>query len=133
MDVTVVRGANPSARRADLSDSDELARLRWIWRAVEREERGDPDQFRDDFVTWIAERHRTHVPFLVEMGGRAVGMAWLVIVERSTAVWASRERGASCFSPSIPTNGYKKALRPCGQPAPTAPYAATVGQSTLVG
>jgi GNAT superfamily N-acetyltransferase len=74
--------APPSARRADPSDSDELARLRWIWRAVERDEKGDPDQFRGDFVAWVAERHHTHLPFLVEVGGRAVGMAWLVIVER---------------------------------------------------
>ncbi len=56
--------------------------MRWIWRAVERDERGDPDRFRSDFVAWVAERHRTHVPFLVEVEGRAVGMAWLVIIER---------------------------------------------------
>lgn len=80
--MTAAPEAKPSARRADLSDSDELARLRWFWRAVERGEKGDPDQFRGDFLTWVAERHRTHVPFLVEVGGRAVGMAWLVIIER---------------------------------------------------
>jgi GNAT superfamily N-acetyltransferase len=80
--VTTAPEAKPSARRADRSDSDELARLRWIWRAVERNERGDPDTFRGDFVAWVAERHRTHLPFLVEVGGDAVGMAWLVIIER---------------------------------------------------
>jgi GNAT superfamily N-acetyltransferase len=80
--MTVVPDANPSARRADLSDSDELAQLRWIWRALERGERGDQDQFRGDFVSWVAERQRTHMPFLVEANGCAVGMAWLVIIER---------------------------------------------------
>ena len=74
--------ATPSARRADHSDSDQLARLRWIWRAVERDEKGDPDQFRSDFAAWVAKRHSTHLPFLVEVRGCAVGMAWLVIIER---------------------------------------------------
>jgi GNAT superfamily N-acetyltransferase len=30
----------------------------------------------------VAEHRRTHLPFLVEVEGRSVGMAWLVIVER---------------------------------------------------
>jgi GNAT superfamily N-acetyltransferase len=30
----------------------------------------------------MAEHHATHVPFLVEVGGSSVGMAWLVIIER---------------------------------------------------
>lgn len=77
-----VPGAHLSARRAGLSDSGELARLRWVWRAVERDEKGDPDRFREDFLNWVAEHHRTHVPFLIEVDGCAVGMAWLVIIER---------------------------------------------------
>ena len=78
---TVPRG-NASARRADLSDADELARLRWLWRAVERNEEGDPDRFPKDFAVWISEHDRTHMPYLVEVGGCAVGMAWLVVTER---------------------------------------------------
>jgi GNAT superfamily N-acetyltransferase len=80
--VTAAPEAKASARRAFLSDSDELARLRWHWRAIERGEKGDADQFRSDFVAWMAERDRTHLPFLVEVEGCAVGMAWLVIIER---------------------------------------------------
>lgn len=53
-----------------------------MWRAVERSEEGDQDRFRREFGIWISEHNRTHMPFLVEMGGRAVGMAWLVITER---------------------------------------------------
>ena len=60
----------------------ELARLRWIWRAVERDEKGDPDRFRGEFGAWVAEHRRTHLPFVVELDGAPVGMAWLVIVER---------------------------------------------------
>jgi GNAT superfamily N-acetyltransferase len=56
--------------------------LRWIWRAVERGEQGNPDRFRDDFADWMAERQRTHLPFLVEVEGHAVGMAWLAVIER---------------------------------------------------
>lgn len=82
MEVSAAREANTSARRGDLSDFDELARLRWAWRAVERGENGDPDQFQRDFQTWVAEHHRTHVPFLIEVDRCAVGMAWLVIIER---------------------------------------------------
>jgi GNAT superfamily N-acetyltransferase len=80
--VTAIPEAKPSARRARPSDSGELAQLRWFWRAVERDEKGDPDRFRRDFLTWMAEHHATHVPFLVEVGGSSVGMAWLVIIER---------------------------------------------------
>jgi GNAT superfamily N-acetyltransferase len=80
--VTAHSETNSAARRADLSDSDELARLRWLWRVVERGEKGDPVRFQRDFLAWTAEHHRTHVPFLVEVDSRAVGMAWLAIIER---------------------------------------------------
>ena len=80
--MTIVPEAHASARRADPSDTDVLAQLRWTWRAVERGERGDPDQFRRDFEAWVTEHRGTHVPFVVEAGGCGVGMAWLVIIER---------------------------------------------------
>jgi GNAT superfamily N-acetyltransferase len=70
------------ARQADRSDADELARLRWTWRAVERGEQGDSDQFSSDFASWMIEHERTHLPYLIEIGGCAVGMAWLVVIER---------------------------------------------------
>lgn len=73
---------NPTAREASLAEAEALARLRWIWRAVERGEKGDPERFRYDFATWMAEHEQTHVPYIVEAGGNAVGMAWLAVVER---------------------------------------------------
>ena len=82
MDVTTGPQRTASARPADLSDASELARLRWIWRAVERDETGDPSRFRIDFGDWMADHHRSHLPFVVEVDGSAVGMAWLVIIER---------------------------------------------------
>jgi GNAT superfamily N-acetyltransferase len=73
---------NPTARQADLSDADELARLRWLWRTVERGERGDWVRFRSAFTSWFLEHERTHVPFLAQAGGSVVGMAWLAVIER---------------------------------------------------
>lgn len=82
VNVTSTAQNDAAARRGGPSDAHELARLRWIWRAVERNEVGDPDRFRVEFATWISEHERTHVPYLVEVGGSAVGMAWLAIIER---------------------------------------------------
>jgi GNAT superfamily N-acetyltransferase len=59
-----------------------LARLRWTWRAVERDEKGDPVQFQADFRDWMAEHRHTHLPFVVEWGGSVVGMAWIAVIER---------------------------------------------------
>lgn len=82
VDITSTAQNDASARRGSPSDAHELARLRWIWRAVERNEVGDPDRFRVEFATWISEHEGTHVPYLVDVGGSAVGMAWLGIIER---------------------------------------------------
>jgi GNAT superfamily N-acetyltransferase len=49
---------------------------------VERDEKGDPERFRGDFGAWMVEHSRTHLPFVVELDGAAVGMAWLVVIER---------------------------------------------------
>ena len=71
-----------TAREADASCGEDLARLRWTWRAVERDEKGDPDRFRLDFRDWMTEHGDTHVPFIVDTEGVTVGMAWLAIIER---------------------------------------------------
>jgi GNAT superfamily N-acetyltransferase len=80
--VTFAPQESASARQAGVSDAGDLARLRWIWRAVERGEQGDPDRFRADFGNWMAGHLQTHLPFLVEVDGAAVGMAWLAVIER---------------------------------------------------
>jgi GNAT superfamily N-acetyltransferase len=74
--------AEAGTRRGRPSDADELARLRWIWRAVERDEVGDSERFREEFGSWVTDHERTHIPYLVEVGGQAVGMAWLAVIER---------------------------------------------------
>jgi GNAT superfamily N-acetyltransferase len=80
--VTIPHKESAIARQAGVSDAGDLARLRWIWRAVERNETGDPDRFGVDFGDWMAKHHETHLPFMVEVDGAAVGMAWLAVIER---------------------------------------------------
>lgn len=72
----------PVARPADVSDADDLVRLRWAWRVLERDEKGDPDRFRRDFTVWMTLHAQCHLPFVVESGGSVIGMAWLAVIER---------------------------------------------------
>ncbi len=69
-------------RVADLSDADDLVRLRWVWRVVERGEKGDPNRFREDFTDWMALHEHTYLPFIIESDGSVVGMAWLAVIDR---------------------------------------------------
>jgi GNAT superfamily N-acetyltransferase len=59
---------------------------------VERDEVGDPNRFPEDFRTWLSERTGSHLPFLVELEGCPVGMAWMAITERipGPANWTRR-------------------------------------------
>jgi GNAT superfamily N-acetyltransferase len=82
-----------TARRATAADAGTLAELRWRWQA---EERGDTvlDRagFVDLFVRWVLDHMATHVPFVVEVGGRVVGMAWLMFADRVPAPSRPRRR-----------------------------------------
>ncbi len=49
---------------------------------MERDETGDRDRFGHDFGDWMTEHHDTHLPFVVEVDGSPIGMAWLAIIER---------------------------------------------------
>jgi GNAT superfamily N-acetyltransferase len=70
-------------RRAGVDDSAALARLRWVWRTIERGEYGlSQADFETAFARWWAERRSGHVGFIAERGGDAVGMAWLAVFER---------------------------------------------------
>jgi GNAT superfamily N-acetyltransferase len=75
--------AAPTIRRAGLDDANALARLRWVWRTVERGEYGlSAPEFEAAFTEWWSTRPATHVAYLAEYGGEAVGMAWLAIFDR---------------------------------------------------
>ena len=69
--------------RADLADAHDLARLRYQWRATERGELGlDQVAFEAALVEWMTTHASSHLPFLARRHDRAIGMAWLALVER---------------------------------------------------
>jgi GNAT superfamily N-acetyltransferase len=71
-------------RRATPVDVPGLARLRWRWRIEDRGEHTDLDResFVDLFTTWVLDHAATHLPFVAEVDGRLVGMAWLLPYHR---------------------------------------------------
>jgi len=77
-DVAVVRRASVGSG----ADVRALADLRFTWRHDESGERGDLDTFGPVFAEWWAAHAETHVAFVGEVGGHAVGMAWLGIITR---------------------------------------------------
>ncbi len=75
--------SNATIRRAGIADSAALAGLRWLWRTDERGERGlSQSQFEAAFRRWWGSRQATHVAYIAEHRGDAVGMAWLALFER---------------------------------------------------
>ena len=78
------QGATVVRRASVGSDADlrALAELRFTWRHDESGERGDLDTYGPAFAGWWAAHAETHVAFVGEIGGHAVGMAWLGIITR---------------------------------------------------
>jgi len=73
-----------TVRRAAAVDAPTLARLRYRWRSEERGEDGiSRESFVDFYTSWAIDRLASHVAFLVEVDGRAAGMAWLVFGSRA--------------------------------------------------
>ena len=72
-----------TARKATADDAGRLAELRWRWAAEERDYAGaDHDAFVAAFTAWVVEHRPSHLPFLAEVDGAAVGMATLLVAER---------------------------------------------------
>lgn len=75
-------GATANIRRAGLDDATALARLRWLWRTGERGEHGLSElAFGAAFTRWWSE-HSSHIAYIAETDGIAVGMAWLAVFDR---------------------------------------------------
>ncbi len=73
----------PTVRRAGPSDASGLARLRWLWRTVERGEYGlSAPAFEAAFTQWWSTRTSSHIAYVAEHAGAAVGMAWLAVFDR---------------------------------------------------
>jgi GNAT superfamily N-acetyltransferase len=78
-----------AVRRGTAADAPALARLRWSWRADERDEapgKVDRATFVDFFTTWVIDHLPTHLPFVAEAEGRLAGMAWLMLPDRVPSV-----------------------------------------------
>lgn len=74
---------SPTVRLAGIGDAEDLARLRYRWRAGERGEGGvDESAFATALAEWMTAHASTHVPFLAVRHHRAIGMAWLAVVDR---------------------------------------------------
>lgn len=75
--------APATIRRAGLDDAKALARLRWLWRTVERGEYGLSEaDFEAAFTQWWGSRPAGHIAYIAEQAGEAVGMAWLAVFDR---------------------------------------------------
>ncbi|MGK5737471.1 GNAT family N-acetyltransferase [Micromonospora sp. URMC 103] len=90
---THAAGAAVTVRAATAEDAPALGGLRW--RRL-TEERGYTGTDRDDFIalftTWTADHLSTHLPFLAEVDGEVVGMAWLMVADRVPSPTGRRRR-----------------------------------------
>ena len=81
--VTQPNDSGATIRRAGIADAAALARLRWIWRTHERGEYGlSQAEFEGALRLWWASREESHVAYIAERDGDAVGMAWLAVFDR---------------------------------------------------
>jgi GNAT superfamily N-acetyltransferase len=75
--------AAATIRRAGFGDAKALARLRWLWRTVERGEYGLSEaEFEATFTQWWSTRLTSHVAYIAEHASDAIGMAWLAVFDR---------------------------------------------------
>jgi GNAT superfamily N-acetyltransferase len=63
-------------------DGAALAGLRWAWAAEAGQLERSESSFRRAFLAWAESSGGRHLPFLAEVRGEAVGMAWLALMER---------------------------------------------------
>ncbi|HEY7174656.1 MAG TPA: GNAT family N-acetyltransferase [Micromonosporaceae bacterium] len=72
-----------TVRQGTAADSRAMAELRWR-DSIEggRAPAGDRDSYVASFATWVGEHTSTHRPFVAEMDGEVVGMAWLMVSAR---------------------------------------------------
>ena len=82
-----------TVRRATPRDAVALADLRWRAASQDGGAAGiDHNAFVESFTGWVSSHMSTHLPFLAEVGGDPVGMAWLMIAERVPSPSQERRR-----------------------------------------
>jgi GNAT superfamily N-acetyltransferase len=67
-----------TVRRGTAADAPALARLRWQAEMGEGAE-SDRAAFLEFFTAWTIDNLATHLPFVAEVEGRLVGVAWLAL------------------------------------------------------
>ena len=81
--MTHLNNSGATIRRAAIADTAALAQLRWIWRTDERGEHGlSQAEFETALRLWWGSRQESHVAYIAERDGAAVGMAWLATFDR---------------------------------------------------
>jgi GNAT superfamily N-acetyltransferase len=68
---------------ASESDVADLSVLRYRWRVEEAcEQGGGIARFKSQFRTWYEAHRTTHVGYLARAEGKAIGCAWLFVIDR---------------------------------------------------
>lgn len=83
-----------TVRRATAEDAPTLAGLRWRWEVDEHGATPGLDRaaYLDFFTRWTLDHRATHVPFVAEVDGAPVGMAWLMVSDRVPAATRMHRR-----------------------------------------
>jgi GNAT superfamily N-acetyltransferase len=72
-----------SVREAMAADETAIGDLLWRQQTEENAYTGtDRAGFQAQFCAWVADHRSTHLPFLAEVDGEAVGVAWLMVADR---------------------------------------------------
>jgi GNAT superfamily N-acetyltransferase len=72
-----------TVRKATAVDAAALAAFRWGQFAEQEGHTGiDRRGFLELFSAWVVEHLSTHLPFVAEVDGDMVGMAWLMVADR---------------------------------------------------
>ncbi|GAA4440798.1 GNAT family N-acetyltransferase [Phytohabitans houttuyneae] len=75
-----------TARKATAADATAMGELRWRWPTEESGYKGtDRTEWVATFAAWVVDHARTHIPFVAEVSGQVVGMAWLMLADRVPA------------------------------------------------
>ena len=75
--------SNANVFRASPANISDLASLRFQWRSEEGGERGlSREGYELKFFDWYEKHRETHRAYVATIDGKAVGCAWLVVVER---------------------------------------------------
>jgi GNAT superfamily N-acetyltransferase len=70
-------------RKGTAADAPVLAGLQWQWRTEEQPQPStDRAAFLKYFSAWVMDHVSSHLPFVVEVEGRVVAMAWLMLGSR---------------------------------------------------